>query len=407
MLRQVLTKRSLSTAAASSTKKVVVVDGSRTPFALASTYYKDYMAYDLGVHAIKGLLTKTALDPKLVDTVIMGNVIQEVKCPNVAREAALAAGIPNSVPCHTVVQACISSNQAIANGVAMIQSGQADVIIAGGTETFSDVPIRFSKPMRKKFIASMKDKTPMAKLQRITKGLKLAHLAPEPPAIANFATGEVMGHSSDRLAAKFGVTREAMDKFALRSHQNAARATEEGIFKDEISPVDGHTTDNGIKGDSSLEKLSSLRPAFVRPHGTHTAANSSFLTDGAAATLIMSEEKALELGYQPKAEIAHTTFVGVDPFEELLLGPAYAIAKLLKSANMTMKDIDVWEIHEAFAGQVRESFSGNLLSFSMFHSKTLIHTHTYIYINTLNDTLGTCEPRSLRVRVILQGELWI
>ena len=106
----------------------------------------------------------------------------------------------------------ISSNQAIANGVAMIQSGQADVIIAGGTETFSDVPIRFSKPMRKKFIASMKDKTPMAKLQRITKGLKLAHLAPEPPAIANFATGEVMGHSSDRLAAKFGVTREAMDK---------------------------------------------------------------------------------------------------------------------------------------------------------------------------------------------------
>ena len=111
------------------------------------------MAYDLGVHAIKGLLTKTALDPKVVDTVIMGNVIQEVKCPNVAREAALAAGIPNSVPCHTVVQACISSNQAIANGAAMIQSGQAEVIIAGGTETFSDVPIRFSKPMRKKFIA--------------------------------------------------------------------------------------------------------------------------------------------------------------------------------------------------------------------------------------------------------------
>lgn len=345
-------RRRMASTSSSSKKRVVIVDGTRTPFMMASTAYNDYMAYDLAHFAIKGLLSKTALDPKLVDTVIMGSVIQEVKCPNVAREAALAAGIPNDVPCHTVTQACISANQAIANGTAMIQSGMADIVVAGGTETFSDVPIRFSKPMRKKFIASMKDKTPMKKLQRITNGLKMSHLAPEPPAIANFATGEVMGCSSDRLAAKFGVSRESMDKFALRSHQLAAKATQEGIFSSEITAIDGHTEDNGIKGDSSLEKLSSLRPAFVRPHGTHTAANSSFLTDGAAATLIMSEEKALELGFQPKAVIAHTMFVGVDPFEELLLGPAYAIAKLLKSANMTMNDIDVWEIHEAFAGQV-------------------------------------------------------
>jgi len=344
--------RRMMSSVAGKQKRVVVVDGTRTPFMMAGTAYNDYMAYDLAHFAIKGLLAKTAVDPNVVDTVIMGSVIQEVKCPNVARESALAAGIPNSVPCHTVTQACISANQAICNGAAMIQSGMADVVIAGGTETFSDVPIRFSKPLRKKFIASMKDKTPMAKLQRITKGLKMKDLAPEPPAIANFATGEVMGCSSDRLAAKFGVDRETMDKFALRSHQLAAKATEDGILAPEICAVDGHTEDNGIKGDSSMEKLSKLKPAFIKPHGTHTAANSSFLTDGAAATLIMSEEKALELGLEPKAFIAHSVFVGVDPFEELLLGPAYAIAKLLKSANMTMADIDVWEIHEAFAGQV-------------------------------------------------------
>jgi len=316
------------------------------------TAYNDYMGYDLARLAIKGLLTKTAIDPAIVDTVIMGSVIQEVKCPNVAREAALAAGIPNHVPCHTVTQACISANQAIANGHAMIASGQADVIIAGGSETFSDLPIRFSKPLRKKFIASMKDKTPKAKLQRILGGLKPAHLAPEPPAIANFATGEVMGVSSDRLAAKFGVSREAQDRFALNSHLNAAKATQEGLLLPEICAVDGNTTDNGIQSESTYEKLASFKPAFVRPHGTHTAANSSFLTDGGAATLIMSEEKALELGYQPKVTIERTVFVGVDPFEELLLGPAYAIAKCLKQMNMTMDDIGVWEIHEAFAGQV-------------------------------------------------------
>jgi len=292
------------------------------------------------------------VDPTIVDTVIMGSVIQEVKCPNVAREAALAAGIPNHVPCHTVTQACISANQAITNGAAMIASGQADVIIAGGSETFSDLPIRFSKPMRKRFIASMKDRTPMAKLKRIFKGFKPVMLAPEPPAIANFATGEVMGNSSDRLAAKFGVSREAQDRFALKSHLNAAKATKEGLLLPEICPVDGNTEDNGIQSESTYEKLAGFKPAFIKPHGTHTAANSSFLTDGGAATLIMAEEKALELGYAPKVTIERTIFVGVDPFEELLLGPAYAIAKLLKQQNMTMEDIGVWEIHEAFAGQV-------------------------------------------------------
>lgn len=191
----------------------------------------------------------------------------------------------------------------------------------------------------------------------LLKGLKGKDFAPEPPAIANFATGEVMGHSSDRLAARFGVSRVAQDEFALRSHHNAAKAHAEGKYEGEIVAVDGSTEENGVRGDSTYEKMASLKPAFVKPHGTVTAANASFLTDGAAACLLMSNTKAADLGYQPKAYIRDWTFVALDPFEEMLLGPAVAIGSLLKRRGMTLKDIDVFELHEAFAGQVLSNLS--------------------------------------------------
>jgi len=161
-----------------------------------------------------------------------------------------------------------------------------------------------------------------------------------------------MGHSSDRLAARFGVSRQAQDEYAMASHHKAAKAHEEGLLRDEIVPAFGNTVDNGIKGDSNMEKLSSLRPAFVRPHGTHTAANSSFLTDGASASLIMSEDKAIADGHVPKALLKDWIFVAQDPKEELLLGPAYAVSRLMERHGLTAGDIDVWELHEAFAGQV-------------------------------------------------------
>jgi acetyl-CoA acyltransferase len=172
------------------------------------------------------------------------------------------------------------------------------------------------------------------------------------PAIANFTTGEVMGVSSDRLAAKFGVSRRSQDEFAALSHQRAAKAHADGLYEDEIVPVNGNKTENGIKGDSTVEKLSALKPAFLKPHGTHTAGNSSFLTDGSTAILLMSEERARADGYKPKSLLRSWTFVGVDPFDELLLGPAYAVSRVLKDMNLTLKDIDVFEVHEAFAGQV-------------------------------------------------------
>jgi acetyl-CoA acyltransferase len=313
------------------------------------------LAYDVGRLAVKGLLDKTALDPKSIDYVTFGTVIQEVRTSNLAREVSLGAGIPNDVPSHTVTQACISANQAICTGAEKILAGRADIVVAGGAEIFSDVPIRFSRKMRKNMLAAdkVKRKGMGAMVNRVLKGLSLKDLAPETPAIANFATGEVMGHNSDRLASRFGVTRQQQDDFALASHTNAQKAHDEGFYDEEVIPVNGSTVENGIFGNfKNGEDLAKFRPAFVRPHGTHTGGNASFLTDGAAACLIMSDEKAAELGYTPKTYIREWTFQAVDPFEELLLGPAYSCAKVLKDAGLTLADMDVIELHEAFAGQV-------------------------------------------------------
>jgi acetyl-CoA acyltransferase len=334
-------------------KNIVVVDGVRMPFAMQSTKYNDYLAVDLSRLAMKGLLTKTALDPSLIDYVEWGTVIMETKTSNIAREASMGAGIPLDVPSHTVTQACISSSVAVCSAAEKIMAGQADVVLCGGVETFSDVPIRFQRPVRQRMIAAPKAmKKGFGGVQKLLKGLKMSDLAPEAPAIANYTTGEVMGVSSDRLSAKFGVSREEMDRLAVLSHQTAAKAHAEGFYKGEVLEFKGSSEENGIKGDSSYEKVSKLKPAFIKPHGTHTAGNSSFLTDGASASLIMSEDRALELGFKPLAYIRDWAFVACDPFEELLLGPTYGAHKCLTSMGLTMKDIGVFEIHEAFAGQV-------------------------------------------------------
>mmetsp|Transcript_5316 Transcript_5316/g.8333 ORF Transcript_5316/g.8333 Transcript_5316/m.8333 type:complete len:439 (+) Transcript_5316:113-1429(+) len=346
--------RFLSTSVQAASRTPVFVDGCRIPFVKASTNYKDLMAVDLQRMAFKGLLDRNpALDPEKIDYIVAGTVIQEVRTSNIAREAAMGAGIPVTVPSHTVSMACISANQAICNAAEKIMAGTAEVAVAGGVEFFSDVPIRYARPVRERLMGAAKAmKKGPAGILGLLKGLKMKDLAPEAPAIKNYTTGEVMGHSSDRLAARFGVSRADQDRFCLRSHQNAARAHAEGLYADEIVPVNGSTEENGIQADSTLEKLAGLRPAFVKPHGTHTAANSSFLSDGASAGLIMSEAKALDLGLKPKAYLRAHSFVGIDPFEQLLLGPTYAARNVLDEMGLKMSDIDVFEIHEAFAGQV-------------------------------------------------------
>ena len=337
-------------------KPVVFVDGCRTPFVKSGTVYQDLMAHDLAREAIKGLVKRTAVDTSSVDYVVMGTVLQECRTSNIAREAVLGAGFPMHVPAHTVTMACISSNVAASNAMQMIKSGAADTVIAGGVETMSDVPIRFSRPIRKRLL----DATMFKKVKggavgylKLMKGLKLSDIAPEAPAVAEFSTNEVMGHSADRLCSMMGVTRQEQDEFAFRSHSKAASAYEAGLLKDLLTlstPV-ASRVDNGVQV-STMEKLASLKPAFIKPHGTVTAANASYLTDGASACLIMSEEKAKASGFKPRSFLRNYVYVSQDPKDQLLLGPAYAIAKLLKQTGLTLADIDVFELHEAFAGQV-------------------------------------------------------
>ncbi|WP_022834743.1 thiolase family protein [Salisaeta longa] len=351
----------------------VLVDGCRLPFQRAGTGYADLMAYDMGRMALKGLLARTGLDPATLDRVIMGCVIQDVQTSNVARESALGASIPNHVPAFTVTMACISSNQAVTSGMDLIRGGIADAVIAGGTETMSDPPVRFRKSVRKRLFKAQKAKGPGDYLE-LLKGLGPSDLLPEAPSIAEFSTGEVMGESADKLAAMFGVSREAQDEYTLRTHQKAAAAQSDGRMDKELVPAtvppsfDPITTDNVVRPDTSLEKLSGLSPVFVKPYGTVTAGNSSALTDGASATLLMSQARAEADGYTPKAALRQYTYVAQDPGRELLLGPAYAIPQVLHAAGLSLNDIDVIELHEAFSGQV-------LAVLEALRSKTFAATH--------------------------------
>lgn len=386
--------RHLSASFSSKTlQEVAIIEGCRTPFATSSSHFNDLMAVDLGNYAMKGLVEKTAIGPNDPDGVIYGTVIQEVRTSNIARECALLTGFSEKVPCHTVTMACISSNQAVHQAANLIMTGQANMMIAGGVETMSDVPIRFSRPLRKRFLKLGKAKTAMAKLG-LFMDVKASDLAPEAPAIKGFSTGETMGNSSDRLAAKFGVTREEMDRFAVQSHVKAAAAHAAGKLDQEIIPVNGIKMDNGIRGDVKYEKLASMKPAFIKPHGTHTAGNSSFLTDGASAVLLMNKEKAIADGFKPKAYLRDTVFTGSDPGEELLLGPAYSISKILMRNNLTIADVDVWEIHEAFAGQILANLNAlDLDSFAKsLGRKEKVGRVPMEKINTLGGALAIGHP---------------
>ncbi|XP_041610543.1 trifunctional enzyme subunit beta, mitochondrial-like [Vulpes lagopus] len=347
--------KSKKTLAKPNIRNIVVVDGVRIPFLQSGTSYKDLMPHDLARAALSGLLHRTNVPKDVVDYIIFGTVIQEVKTSNVAREAALGAGFSDKTPAHTVTMACISANQAMTTGVGLIASGQCDVVVAGGVELMSDVPIRHS---RKMLLDLNKAKTLGQRLSLLSK-FRLNFLSPELPAVAEFSTSETMGHSADRLAAAFAVSQADQDEYTLRSHSLAKKAQDEGLLSDivpfKVPGKDTVTKDNGIR-PSSLEQMAKLKPAFIKPYGTVTAANSSFLTDGTSVMLIMAEEKALAMGYKPKVYLRDFVYVSQDPKDQLLLGPTYATPKVLEKAGLTLNDIDAFEFHEAFSGQILANF---------------------------------------------------
>jgi len=338
--------------------RVAVIAGLRTPFAKSGTHYAHLSALDLGKLVVAELVQRAGIDPADVQEVVFGNVIPSVKAPNIAREVILGTGLPRKIPGYTVGKACASANQAITAASDMIARGYADTVIAGGSESLSDVPILFSKNFSEALVTASKQKSVGGKLGAFSK-IRPKDLAPDAPAIAESTTGLTMGESAEKMAKANGITREAQDRFAYQSHTRAAAAHASGRFKDEVMTVvvppkfdNVVDTDNLVRADTSLEGLAKLRPVFDRKYGTITAGNASPLTDGAAAVLLMSEDKAKALGLEPIGFIKSYAYAATDPFDQLLQGPVFALPTALERAKVKLEEINVVEMHEAFAAQV-------------------------------------------------------
>lgn len=337
--------------------KPVFVDGVRTPFVKSFGAFQDADSLELFSRAVDGLVRKLSLDPEHVDEISAGVVIPQTKNANVARDAILNLGLPSHIHGYTTNRACVSSLHTIADAAKSITFGHPILSLAGGVECLSDVPISYSKEARQFLLALNKAKSAADRLA-IIKNFSAKDWLPKPPALAEPMTGLTMGESAEYMAKINGISREEQDRFAVDSHQKAHRAQQEGHFDEEVIPVwaspnfECVDADNIIRHDSTVESAGQLKPAFDKKHGSLTAANSSPLTDGAAVSLITDEKRAQDLGLTPKSRIKDFVFIGVNPYEQLLIGPAIAIPVLLKRNQMSLDDIDLFEIHEAFAAQV-------------------------------------------------------
>ena len=339
-------------------RRVAIIGGLRTPFVKANTVFNDLTALDLGRIVVQELVQRYDLDPEQIDELVFGQVVPSLTASSIARELVLLSGLPRRIETHTVMRACATSIQAAVDVARSISLGMADVGIAGGTESMSDPPIFTSRPLAHALVSASKAKNLASRIKPFQQ-LKGRDLLPVPPAIAEYTTGMSMGDSAEKMAEENGITRLEQDQITLASHHNAARAWKAGYFKDEVMSVnvppkykDVAATDNLVREDTSLEALTALKPVFDRRYGTVTAGNSYPLTDGAAALILMSEEKAKALGYQPLGFIKSYAFAATDPGEQLLQGPAYAAPIALDRAGMKLSDIELIDMHEAFAAQI-------------------------------------------------------
>jgi acetyl-CoA acyltransferase len=348
----------------------VIIDGCRTPFLKSGTEFRDFKAIDLGKLAVREAVARAGVAPEQVDQLVFGTVVHDAQAPNIAREVGLGT-LPKSVPAWTVSRACTSANQAIADGVNLIRTGEASIVVAGGAESLSHIPILMSDPLARSLVTASKGKTLGARLGAF-KGIRPRDIVPVTPAIAEPTTGETMGQAAERMAKENGISREDQDAWALRSHQLGRAGQEDGRLGVEIAPVylpPRYKTvveeDNGIRADSSLEAMARLRPIFDRRFGSVTAANASPLTDGASALVLMEEERARADGLTPLVRVRSHAWSALDPGAQLLQGPAYAAPIALDRAGITMQEIDLMEMHEAFASQVLSNLQAlNSLKFA-------------------------------------------
>lgn len=335
----------------------VILAGSRTPFLDSAGLYAELMSYELGAHALRGLLDRADVDPRTIELVIMGTVLHEVETTNVAREAMLAAGMPSRIPAYTVAMAGISPNVGVMNLCDQIALGRLDLGIAAGTENFSDVPVRLSQNIRRSLMKLRQRKGTRERL-KVLGGLRPSDLRLDIPTGSDYTTGMTMGVACEAMVQKFGLTRAVCDAYAARSHAGAIAATAAGHYAAQITPVsiasgEIANTDNTPRADATEARLALLPPVFDRQHGIITAGNASRFTDGAAALLLGSLGHARAEGLKPLAVVRDYLLTGVDNLEtEMLLGPAMSIPRLLARNGLGFDDIGVWEIHEAFAAQV-------------------------------------------------------
>src|SRR5712664_1601665 len=339
-------------------RRVAIVAGLRTPFVKAGTSFKDLSALELGRQVVAELVQRAEIPGRAIDQIVFGTVIPSVQLPNIAREVGLAAGLPKDLDAYSVVRACATSLQAMTSAADAIALGEIDLAVVGGAEAMSDVPITYSRPVAQAVVAASRGRSLVEKLHAF-QGVSARDLLPVPPSIAEYSTGLSMGDSAEKMAKENGISREAQDAWAHRSHTHAARAWADGTFRNETMRVlvpprfeDVVIEDNIVRKDSQLEAYANLKPVFDKRYGTVTAGNSSPLTDGAAALVVMAEEKARALGMKPLGFLKEYAYAAVDPAWQLLQAPAFAVPKVLRRAGMKVADVDLFEIHEAFAAQV-------------------------------------------------------
>lgn len=342
-------------------QRVAIVAGLRTPFAKQSTAYKSLSALELGAAVVNELVTRVGIDPKEIEQVVYGQVLPSIVAPNIAREIVLAVGLPRSIEAFSVSRACATGYQSTVSVAEAIAVGTIACGISGGADSASDVPITVSKKLATALLDASKAKTPLDQLKTFAR-LSPKDLVPVPPAIVEYSTGLSMGESAEKMAKENGIARADQDRFAHESHVKAARAWAEGRFAGEVMTMyvpDGtgkglsaYAEDNLVRKDSQLESYAKLKPVFDKKYGTVTAGNSSPLTDGASAILLMREDKAKALGLSPLGYIRSYAFAALDPRGQLLMGPSYATPIALDRAGLKLADMDVVDMHEAFAAQI-------------------------------------------------------
>ena len=338
-------------------ERIAIIDGLRSPIAKANGKLNDVSADTLGAIITKELVLRNDIDYKEFDEVIMGNVAQPANASNIARVMAVRAGFPQSTPAYTVHRNCASGMQSISSAIEKIHSNQGDLYLVGGMESMSNIPLLHSDEFRN-FITKFTYSKSISEKFKVLSSFRLRFLKPTIGLITGLTdpiSGKIMGITAENLANEFKISRKDQDEYAVNSHLKAQKAIENGIFKDEIHPVmtknASITNDDGVRFNQTIDALGKLNPIFERVGGTVTAGNSSQVSDGACSLIVCSESKARELNLEPIGYISDYAYAGLDA-HRMGLGPVYATKKLFDKTGISLKDIDLIEINEAFAAQV-------------------------------------------------------